>query len=202
MLASMNHLLLRELFTIDFVWKIPSSLIFAKIGLLNVEVNSTYLKSGCSLWFSYNLGHGEAVKEFKQTSLTTTLSCVLTWTTGVIILGFFEVWIFRLTVTDKLNESVKSQLVVSLGLPSSMLWLPWSFTISLRWSLFPIMITKRSRAGELLKDKTHRLGLPSLHGDLLYSSPGVPSSVPFLNRIMPVTILTASHRDFSRLRWL
>ena len=31
----------------------------------------------------------------------------------------------------------------------------------------------------LLKDK---IQLPTLHGDLLYSSPGSPSSAPYLNR--------------------
>ena len=43
------------------------------------------------------------------------------------------------------------------------------------------------------------LGLPSLHGDLLYSSPGAPSSAPFWT--VQGMILTVSGRHFSRLTY-
>ena len=42
------------------------------------------------------------------------------------------------------------------------------------------------------------LALPSLHGDLLYSSPGAPSSAPFWT--VPVAILTVSGYHFCGLR--
>ena len=45
----------------------------------------------------------------------------------------------------------------------------------------------------------NNLGLPSLHRDLLYSSPGAPSSAPFWT--VQLVILTVTSRHFSRLTY-
>ena len=45
----------------------------------------------------------------------------------------------------------------------------------------------------------NNLGLPSLHGDLLYTSPGTPSSAPFWT--VQLVILTVTSRHFSRLTY-